>query len=123
MDRALAARAIALRDSGSSLVRSASFQERFPATGGFHHSGFIWFNTSGVLGDVGSLLQNSGSPNPALKNLLASRDPILVTLDGEMERIHAASRTRLTSLILDAMLAHGAPPGGATQEQPVLRPY
>jgi hypothetical protein len=116
-DRALAARAIALRESGSSLVRSASFQDRVPATGGFHHSGFVWFNTNGALADFASLLQSSGAQSAALKTILSSRDPILLTLDGEMERIHAASRTRLTSVILDLMMVHGgAPPG---EKQPV----
>jgi hypothetical protein len=107
-DRALAVRAITLRDTGSSLVRSLRFQERFPATSGLHHSGFLWLNTSGVLADLANLVDS-----PAIKNLMGSRDPILVVMDGEMERIHAASRTRLTSLILDVMLAGGAVHEGA----------
>ena len=102
VDRALAARAITVRASGSSLVRSAAFLERFPS-GGIHHSGFLWVNTNGLLADLASLVQS-----PAVKSLMASRDPILVTLDGETERIHTASRTRLTSLILDLFLARGA---------------
>jgi hypothetical protein len=107
MDRGLAARAVALRESGSSLVRSASFQQRFPATGGLHHSGFFWVNTNGILADLAGLVQN-----PALKGLMGSREPLLIVLDGETERIRAASRNRLTSLILDAMLLHGANPDG-----------
>jgi hypothetical protein len=99
----LAARAITVRASGSSLVRSAAFLERFPAAGGIHHSGFLWVNTNGLLADLASLVQS-----PAVKSLIGSRDPILVTLDGETERIHTASRTRLTSLIFDLFLAHGA---------------
>jgi hypothetical protein len=102
-DRALAARAIQIRESGASLVRSLSFQERFPATGSLHHSGFVWLNTNGVLADLAGLVQS-----PAVKNLLGSRDPMLVTLDGETERIRAASRNRLTSVLLDAMLIGGA---------------
>ena len=101
-DRGLAARAITIRESGSSLVRSASFQQRFPTTGGLHHSGFLWINTNGVLADVAGLIQS-----PAVKNLVGSREPFLLVLDGETERIHAASRTRLTSLILDTMLVPG----------------
>jgi ABC-type Na+ transport system ATPase subunit NatA len=101
-ERALAVRAITLRDTGSSLVRSLRFQERFPATSGLHHSGFLWLNTNGVLADLANLVDS-----PAIKNLMGSRDPILVVIDGETERIHAASRTRLTSLILDVMLAGG----------------
>lgn len=106
-DRALATRAIAIRQSGSSLTRSASFQQRFPTTGGLHHSGFFWLNTNGVLAELAGLVES-----PALKNLIGSRDPLLVTLDGETERIRAASRNRLTSLILDAMLVGGAVESG-----------
>jgi hypothetical protein len=102
-DRALAGRAIAVRQSGAPLVRSAAFLDRFPSAGGIHHSGFLWLNTSGLLADLAPLVQS-----PALRGLLASRDPILIVMDGETERIHAASRTRLTSVLLELMLAHGA---------------
>jgi hypothetical protein len=102
-DRALALRAITIRETGSSLVRSLNFQQRFPTTSSLHHSGFLWFNTNGVLADLAGLVQS-----PAVKSLLGSRDPLLVVLDGETERIHAASRTRLTSLVLDLMLAGGS---------------
>jgi hypothetical protein len=103
MDRAVAARAIAVRNSGSSLVRSARFQERHPIAG-LHSSGFLWLNAGGVLSDLGASFNS-----PALQRL-AGREPLLIVLDGEMERIHAASRTRLTSLILDLMLIHGPGP-------------
>ena len=102
MDRALATRAVTLSESGSSLPHSASFQQSFPATGGLHHSGYLWLNTNGVLRDLAGLVQS-----PAIKSLMDSREPLLVVLDGETERIHAASRSRLTSLILDSMLLYG----------------
>jgi hypothetical protein len=44
------------------------------------------------------------APSPALATLLAERDPVLVAFDGKPDQIHAASRTRLTGLILDMML-------------------
>ena len=97
MDRALAARAIGIRDSGSSLVHSVSFRDRFPSSGGLHQSGFVWIN-AGATG-LDALVTN-----PALKNILSSREPILIILEGGTEQIHAASRTRLTSMILDAIL-------------------
>jgi hypothetical protein len=103
MDRALAIRAIAIRDTGSSLERSTAFRERFPVNAGLHNSGFFWFNANGVIEEIASLTQS-----PAAAGLLGSRDPALVIVDGETERIHAASRTRLTSLLLDVMLLHGA---------------
>ena len=39
------------------------------------------------------------------ERLVGSRDPVLIVVDGEMERIRATGRTRLTSLMLDLMLA------------------
>jgi len=64
-----------------------------------HPAAFAWLNTKGALGIFSAL-----APNPALTELLAGRDPILVVFDGTAEQIHAASRTRLTGLIMDLML-------------------
>jgi hypothetical protein len=102
-DRAVAIRAIAVRESGTSLVHSVRFQERYPVAANLHSSGFFWLNTNGVLADMASMVNSQ-----ALQRLAGSRDPVLFVVNGEMERIHAASRTRLTSLILDLMLVHGA---------------
>ena len=44
------------------------------------------------------------SPSPAVTKLLAERDPVLVVFDGKPDQIHAASRTRLSGVILDAMM-------------------
>ena len=44
------------------------------------------------------------APSQALRELIAGRDPILVVFDGTPQQIHAASRTRISGLILDAML-------------------
>ncbi len=106
-DRALATRAIVVRDSGSSITRSSAFQQRFPVTPSIHHSGFAWFNANSAIEELASLAEI-----PALNNILGSREPILVVVEGGPEQIHAASRTRLTSLILDLMLVHGSPQGG-----------
>jgi hypothetical protein len=43
-------------------------------------------------------------PNPAVANLLGSRDPMLFVVDGKSEQIHLASRTRLSGVMIDAML-------------------
>jgi hypothetical protein len=102
-DRALALRAISIHDAGTPLVRSLVFQQSFPVAAGLHNSGFVWFNTNGVLADLAAAVQS-----PALQRLVGSRDPVLIVIDGEMERIRAAGRTRLTSLMLDLMLAGGA---------------
>ena len=105
-DRALVERAIATREGGFPLVRTAAFTRQMPASTGVHPSGFVWVNVQGALADVVNAL-----PYPALKNLVAKREPVLVAFNGETERIRAASRTRLTSLVLDAMMAGAA--GGA----------
>jgi hypothetical protein len=101
-DRALALRAIATRDSGLSLPRSTAFRQAVPQ-GNLHHSAYFWMNVNSALADAASLINS-----PALKSLLGSRTPVLVILDGEAEQIRASSRTRLTSLVLDLMLASGA---------------
>jgi ferric-dicitrate binding protein FerR (iron transport regulator) len=99
-DRALALRAIGVRDSGSSLIRSAAFQQQFPPSGGLHSSGFFWLNTGGMVEELASMSQS-----PAAAALAASRDPVLVVITGEQDRIHWSSRTRLTSLLLNVALA------------------
>jgi hypothetical protein len=98
-DRASAERAIATRNGGSPLVWSQEFQGQLPSSAGIHPSAFAWVNTKGALGIFSAL-----APNPALTELLAGRDPILVVFNGTPELIHAASRTRISGLIMDVML-------------------
>ena len=98
-DRAVAERAIATRNGGSPLVWSPEFRGQLPSSAGLHPSAFAWVNTKGALGILSSL-----TSNPAVSKLMAERDPILVVFDGTPEQIHAASRTRISGLIMDAML-------------------
>jgi hypothetical protein len=56
-------------------------------------------NAKGALGILSAL-----TSNPTVGELAAGRDPILVMFDASPERIHAASRTRISGLIMDAML-------------------
>jgi hypothetical protein len=98
-DRAVAERAIATRNGGSPLVWSPEFLGQLPSTAGLHPSAFVWLNAKGALGILSAV-----APNPALAELVAARDPILVVFDGTPERIHAASRTRISGLVMDAML-------------------
>jgi hypothetical protein len=76
-------------------------------------------NAKGALGILSTLTSNS-----AIKELVAGRDPILVVFDGTPERIHVASRTRISGLIMDVMMLQtlGAPPAGQ-QTEPVLRQW
>ncbi|HEY1308254.1 MAG TPA: FecR domain-containing protein [Vicinamibacterales bacterium] len=98
-DRAVAERAIATRNGGSQLVWSPEFLGQLPWSAGLHPSGFAWLNAKGALGILSAL-----TTNPALREMVASRDPILVMFDGAPKQIHAASRTRISGLIMDAML-------------------
>jgi hypothetical protein len=98
-DRAIAERAIATRHGGSALIWSPAFQGQLPASAGMHPSAFAWLNTKGALGIFTML-----SSNQAVNGLLAARDPVLVVFDGKSQEIHAASRTRLSGAIIDAML-------------------
>ena len=98
-DRGGAERAIATRNGGSPLVWSPVFLGQLPSSAGLHPSAFAWLNAKGALGILSSL-----APNSALGELVAGSDPILVVFDGTPEQIHAASRTRITGLIMDAML-------------------
>ena len=98
-DRGTAERAIATRNGGSALVWSAAFQSQLPASAGLHPSAFAWLNTKGALGLFSAL-----SPSQAVSALLAEHDPVLVVFDGKAEQIHVASRTRISGVVLDAMM-------------------
>jgi ferric-dicitrate binding protein FerR (iron transport regulator) len=98
-DRGAAERAIATRNGGSALVWSPEFLGQLPSSAGLHPSAFVWLNAKGALGILSSL-----TSNPAVGELAAGRDPILVVFDGTPEQIHAASRTRISGLIMDVML-------------------
>lgn len=98
-DRATAERAIATRNGGAALIWSPAFQAQLPASAGIHPSAFAWLNTKGALG-----ILSTASPGTAVTGLLNERDPVLVVFDGTAEQIRASSRTRLTGVIMDAML-------------------
>jgi hypothetical protein len=116
-DRASAERAIATRDGGSQLVWSPDFLGQLPSSAGLHPSAFAWLNAKGALGILSAL-----TTNPAVGELVASRDPILVVFDGTPEQIHAASRTRISGLIMDLMLLENVGKAAAVQQsEPVSR--
>jgi hypothetical protein len=98
-DRATAERAMATRNGGSPLVWSPEFLGQLPASAGIHPSAFVWLNTKGALEMFSAL-----APSPALGRLLAERNPVLVVFDGKPEQIRAASRTRVSGVIMDVML-------------------
>jgi hypothetical protein len=101
-DRGAALRALATRNGGSPLVYASVFQEQLSASAGLHPSGFVWLNTKGALQNFANMV-----PNPAIRSLIAERDPILVAFSATTEQIRAASRTRLSGLIMDLMLLRG----------------
>jgi hypothetical protein len=112
-DRAVAERAIATRNGGSQLVWSPAFLGQLPSTAGLHPPAFVWLNTKGALGILSTL-----TSNPAVSELVAGRDPILVMFDATPERIHAASRTRISGLIMDAMLIQSLSAATLGQQSP-----
>jgi hypothetical protein len=75
-----------------------------------HPAAFAWLNTKGALGVFSAL-----SPNPALTKMLAERDPVLVVFNATTEQIHAASRSRLTGLMVDLAVLNSL--GGTPQGQ------
>jgi hypothetical protein len=98
-ERAVAERAIATRNGGSQLVWSPDFLSQIPSSAGLHPSAFAWLNTRGAFAMLSPL-----APSPALGELMTGRDPVLVVFNGSPEQIHAASRTRISGLIMDLML-------------------
>jgi hypothetical protein len=112
-DRGSAEQAIATRNGGSPLVWSPAFLAQLPSSSGIHPAAFGWLNTKGALGIFTAL-----APNPTLTKLLGEREAVLVVVDGKADLIHAASRTRLTGLIMDVMLLESL--GRASGEQPAV---
>jgi hypothetical protein len=98
-DRGGAERAIATANGGTPLVWSPDFLAQLPASAGLHPAAFGWLNVKGAGAMLSPLIQS-----PTLRELVSGRDPILVVFDGTPEQIHASSRTRVSGLILDAML-------------------
>jgi hypothetical protein len=98
-DRGGAERAIATANGGTPLVWSPDFLGQLPSSAGLHPSAFGWLNAKGALGMLSAM-----PLSPALRELVAARDPILVMFDGTPEQIHASSRTRVSGLVLDVML-------------------
>jgi hypothetical protein len=98
-DRAVAERAIAARNGGVPLVWSSDFLGQLPSSAGLYPSAFAWLNTKGAFAMLSPL-----APSPALGELMARRDPILVVFDGSTGQIRAASRTHISGLIMDLML-------------------
>jgi hypothetical protein len=101
-DRGTALKAILTRNGGSPLVYSAEFQKQISSSTGLHPSGFVWLNAKGALQSFANM-----APNPAIRNLISERDPILVTFNAATEQISASSRTRISGLIMDIMLLQG----------------
>jgi len=101
-DRAAVQRAIATRSGGFPLVRSAKYRAQQPSASGLHQSGFVWINVGDAFGNLAALVEN-----PAYRKLLETREPTLLTFTGETERIRSASRTRISSLLFDMLLAQG----------------
>ena len=99
-DRSAALRAIAAKNGGGALVWSSEFQRRMAVSAGINPSAFVWVNTRGMFSDLAGLFNT----NPAIGRLLAQREPVLAVFTATPERIHAASRARISGLVMDLML-------------------
>jgi hypothetical protein len=100
-DRGSAERAIATRNGGSPLVWSPEFLAQLPSSAGLHPSAFGWLNAKGALGLLTTMIAS-----PALSEIVAGGDPILVMVDGTENQIHAASRTRISGLIMQLLMVN-----------------
>ncbi len=115
-DRATAMRAIATRNGGSPLVWSAAFQRQLPSSAGLHPAAFAWLNTKGAFQGLEALV-----PSASLQKILAERDPILVVFGGTTEQIRAASRTRITGMLIDVMLLQSLTRTQSGMQQAILQ--
>jgi len=96
-DRGMVQRAITVRESASSLVRSSRFQQQFPSGSGVHSSGFTWLD----IGRFDEVLTALGLETAGLGENI---DPVLIVVTGENDSIRWATRSRLTRLIFDLLL-------------------
>jgi hypothetical protein len=102
-DRGAALRAIAAKNGGGALVWSSEFQRQLAASAGINPSAFVWVNTRGMLSGLTGMFTS----NQTLGQLLAQKDPVLAVFTATPDRIHAASRTRISGLLVDLMTMQG----------------
>ncbi|MDR0842255.1 MAG: hypothetical protein LBP68_02420, partial [Acidobacteriota bacterium] len=96
-------RAISARNGGASLIRSSEFQRQFSTSLGMHPAGFAWFDTHGAFAKVAEL-----TDNPVLREALAEREPVLAVFTATPDAIRAASRVRMSGVIMNLMLMESA---------------
>ena len=102
-DRGAALRAIAAKNGDGALVWSSEFQRQMAVSAGINPSAFLWVNARGMLSGLAGLLP----ANQTLGRLLVRKDPMLAVFTATPERIHAASRARISELLVDLMLMRG----------------
>lgn len=88
--------AIQDRQTGHTLVSSASFRNQLPADGYTNFSGVVYLNAGSSLGPLAEQLKRSASLSPSQRQsvsmLLANSGPALICVYGEPDRIVAATR-------------------------------
>jgi hypothetical protein len=107
-DRGAVNRAIQTRDGGMTLTQSTLFRSRLPQSDSAHQSGFFWVNPTAQVQEMAKAMSGKSSPIPGLTQFLQSREPVLISLQAKAEQIVVASRTRITSVLLDAMMLSAA---------------
>ena len=102
-DRGAALRAVAAKNGGGALVWSYEFQRQMAVSPGVNPSAFLWANTRGMFSSLSGLLAS----NQALGQLLAQKEPALAIFTATPDRIHAASRARISGILVDLILMQG----------------
>jgi hypothetical protein len=115
--RTLLDAAITNRAAALTLPRSVEFRSRMPLDGHNNFSGIIYYNLGSAVAPLADQLRTSGLLTPeqeaSIATLTANREPSLIYVYGEPERIVVGSRSGLLDLGLQAMagLATGHPMG------------
>jgi predicted anti-sigma-YlaC factor YlaD len=115
--RALLDAAITNRAAALTLPRSAAFRSRMPLDGHNNFSGILYYNLGSAVAPLADQLKTSGLLAPeqeaAIASLTANREPSLIYVYGENDRIVVGSRSGLLDLGLQAMA--GLATGNLTQ--------
>jgi hypothetical protein len=109
---ALLESAIATRNSGLTLTRSAQFRAQLPQDGHTNFSALIYYNMGSQVGPIIDQLKNGNLLTDEQKKsaelLAGNREPNLIYVYGQRDRIVVASRGGFAGLGLDSLLGLNA---------------
>lgn len=106
--RELLITAISTRAAGGSLVNSSRFRSQLPRDGYTHFSALVYYNLGVAVGPLADQLKQSGLLSPeqqkSMDALQIDRDPALIYVYGEPDRIVVASSGSFFGLSLDSLV-------------------